>query len=215
MEKCQLESHVRGHGEIKTHACPLCSRRYIWRKSMQTHVCQVHGSARKSVTNVPDSKELTSPSGLTAPKLSRILPRIVQPYFCHLCPFVFKCSKDLDSHMALHLGERSYTCPICRKNFAWQSNLALHLFRRHGVRTDTEDADKSLSGRLRPLLPKTTKTSADSTAVTSTHIAPLPPVMTGFLIFKNDPTAMLQPVSKNALLNCESIYVDSSLSELK
>lgn len=61
------------------------------------------------------------------------------PYMRYLCKYCMKWLRGyyIKLHMMRHMGTLPHVCKICAKQFAFNSNLKLHFWRKHGFEYST------------------------------------------------------------------------------
>ncbi|XP_049275013.1 zinc finger protein 271 isoform X2 [Rhipicephalus sanguineus] len=150
-----LDRHSLVHMSEKSYICSVCQKNFVWKKSLKVHMKRRHSGPTESAASVIGAADLTVPCSLPS-RLRPILPHVDKEFSCHLCPAIFDCSSDMDKHVVVHIGERPHICPVCRRSFAWENNLVLHMSRRHGgANTIMATADHQVETTLPNDLPFT------------------------------------------------------------
>lgn len=174
-----LDRHSLVHMSEKSYICSVCQKNFVWKKSLKVHMKRRHSGPTESAAGVIGAADLTVPSSLPS-RLRPILPHVDKEFSCHLCPAIFDCSSDMDKHVVVHIGERPHICPVCRRSFAWENNLVLHMSRRHGgVNTIVATADNQAEPTLPNDLPFTlvpVTTRADVKVEPCIPTTTLPPI---------------------------------------
>ncbi|XP_073964039.1 uncharacterized protein [Choristoneura fumiferana] len=139
----------------KAHCCEICQRRFVYRKTLLTHM-----RIRHQKVNKPDDQQITRPYSSSSSTKSKEDSTKEKPHRCSFCRKRFVYKKTLVTHMRLRhqkaselnkeltsrftkhkrnlTDEKRHRCDICEKRFVYEKALLTHM-RQH-----TETANKPL-----------------------------------------------------------------------
>lgn len=103
--KSYLNKHVKRHSHIYDFKCPLCTKTFKWKSSMQLHFTRAHG-----VTN--GNRKI---------------------HKCTECNEVFSVPSRLKRHLLIHTKKSDYKCDYCPKKYKRKESLKIHLTQIHGL----------------------------------------------------------------------------------
>ena len=93
----QTRKHFNQHSKIKPIECP-CGRKFAYKTSLEIH--------KRQCAQVPGSNH---------------------QFPCTICTAIFKTRCALKEHKCAKHSDMTYTCPKCRKSFAWRPSYARHV----------------------------------------------------------------------------------------
>lgn len=120
-QEASLNSHVKTHGNEKSHCCGVCGKRFGRADLLKSHK-RTHTGERPYSCNVC-SKNYAHPSQL---RIHKRLHTGEKPYSCSYCGKRFNEHNQLKVHLRTHTGERPYSCQQCGKTFSNAGNLRIH-----------------------------------------------------------------------------------------
>ena len=104
-----LFEHMNTHSKEKIFQCEYCTRPYLMKGSLRTHIRMHHPTKVK----IQDSR--------------------IKLYYCDdsTCDQKFVLYRDLVIHMRKHKGNKPYKCDLCQRQFSVSAHLDVHKKRRH------------------------------------------------------------------------------------
>lgn len=153
-----LVRHIKSHG-VMTFVCEICSKEFKTKRQMKEHILCSHVGLKPFKCDQCDKaftrkyhlerhmemhagtknfqceycgKEFGTKGNLIA-HVKRIHLQIKE-FSCGVCKKGFYSSKDLQTHIKVHTGEKPYQCDICLRKFSEKSNMEWHLRIHSGER---------------------------------------------------------------------------------
>ncbi|XP_044192022.1 oocyte zinc finger protein XlCOF6-like isoform X3 [Thunnus albacares] len=146
--KIYLTIHMGDHAEEKQFSCHICEKRFTWRIQLRRHKCvgkssQLNGGETKPVRNSVRISELRCGDGqnlfssFSCPECKKnfatfhALKRHERAHSekklsCPFCDKAIFCRSHLIPHIAMHTGERPYSCRYCYRSFTWPYQVKNH-----------------------------------------------------------------------------------------
>lgn len=146
-----LTRHVKGHG-VMTFVCDVCSKEFKTKRQMKEHILCAHVGMKPFKCDQCDKaftrkyhleRHMEMHAGTknfqceycgkdfgTKGNLIAHVKRIhlqIKEFSCGVCQKGFYSSKDLQTHIKVHTGEKPFQCDICLRRFSEKSNMEWHL----------------------------------------------------------------------------------------
>ena len=125
VQKSRLESHMNCHTGKKPYMCDQCPRQYSIKKSLQVHVIVKHNGVR------PYGCLQCSKRFPTSYSLKEHQRTHNKKHKCNICDRTYSTGKLLLEHMAVHTGEKLYSCKLCCESFSRYAYLLKHCKSKH------------------------------------------------------------------------------------
>lgn len=126
--------HVKGHVEVQTHACKLCSFAVRRSSQLQRHIEQIHLGINsvcihcKVFEAVPKRRAQTLEHCASCPLMARPDPSYT--FVCVACNHHTSERRYMRSHLKTHEGEKPFQCHYCSYSARRKAHLEDHV-RRH------------------------------------------------------------------------------------
>ncbi|XP_072935277.1 zinc finger Y-chromosomal protein-like [Epargyreus clarus] len=109
--KCKLRVHWKKTHMLSSLICDICKRRFKSYKAFHMH-----------------KKNKLKSCKMAASKLIRVEGEGKSRVFhCIECKYKTKRTKDIQSHIVIHNGDRPYLCKLCPNRYTQQSSLQAHM----------------------------------------------------------------------------------------
>lgn len=158
MKRSSLRDHSKTHKERTKFICPVCSKAFLHKCTLDDHHKRVHENI------LAPKKELCNICGIKTTKMSlkhHLLSHVnirpyacdqcdkrykypdalkihvesrhlnIRPHVCTHCGLGFFTKRILDNHVRTHTDERPYSCQICQQTFRISAGLYLHQKSHH------------------------------------------------------------------------------------
>ncbi|XP_030852221.1 zinc finger protein 37-like [Strongylocentrotus purpuratus] len=134
----RIKSHVESHKE-RAFKCEECGKGFIRAYQLKNHKKTVHSNAGHCLCEVCGSA-FKSQGNLKQHNLT--VHTDVYKYSCNVCGKKFKRTSLRNSHMKIHSNDpanKPFKCELCRKAFASQDKLKVHMNWHYNIRSFTCD----------------------------------------------------------------------------
>ncbi|XP_054647103.1 zinc finger protein 568-like isoform X3 [Dunckerocampus dactyliophorus] len=152
IEMSKLEAHKSIHRDQKQFQCSLCSKRFCYKKALETHIVKWHLNVIKSeedfkwMAPIEDPEEFTESgegpregencnSALkkvkTKLRWQEMSERSADGFTCLLCKKRVRSRFLLIEHVRIHTGERPLLCQKCPMTFRTCMQLYRHKKKKH------------------------------------------------------------------------------------
>ena len=108
--KISLDDHMLTHLEGDSFKCVLCPKSFAADVLLQRHLRRQH---------TPNETYM------------HLLNSIQSQLWCTVCGEQFTLKKNLERHMLMHAGAKSFSCNVCGKEFSRKASLDLHFVSQH------------------------------------------------------------------------------------
>ena len=144
LEKTQLSSHMKKHGE-KKFKCSWdgCDKAFLDMSCLNKHI-SIHSGLRPFNCTVCDKSFARSDCF----KKHTMIHTGEKLYRCNICSAAFIWGGCLSRHKRTHTGERPYPCKLCSKKFTQNAGLKTHMRLHTGERLHQCDmCDKAFTDK--------------------------------------------------------------------
>lgn len=122
------------------YVCPICEKKFEWKKSKDRHVREVHSSSAEDKFKCQDcTKSFSRKEHLRDHQDQEHVGETVTKYKCEVCEELFTQTQHLSRHIrevhSSSIGDR-IKCPDCESTFSRKENMNEHWNRSHAETPD-------------------------------------------------------------------------------
>ncbi|XP_064623423.1 zinc finger protein 665-like [Lineus longissimus] len=146
--KGDLVRHALSHEGKKPFKCPEpnCGKDFFRECQLKSHVCS--NASKKIKSDSSDSKHQCHECGLLFNNKNNLNSHMAihtgeKPYVCEKCGKAFYRGTHLKSHSLCHEKEKGFQCHLCDKGFYTKSGLKKHALLHEGMKFECEVCNKS------------------------------------------------------------------------
>nr|XP_022301662.1 zinc finger protein Xfin-like [Crassostrea virginica] len=144
-----FKKHVEHHGAKKDIECRSegCEKKFKRAWDMEYHMVTIHGYVKIAAGNIVRPEDV--PPGTKLKKVKRKKKKgdpesdneeeydpikALKGTECPECQMQFKTTAILKRHYEIHIGQKSFICEVCSKNFLRKYDMHIHQMKCHGYK---------------------------------------------------------------------------------